>query len=113
MTDTITAPADAEETALLDQYARARREAREMWRERCAVRKTLSYEERAARQAGELLPDWHVRAATAIIDRVDAAYNVAIRAETAALAELSRYVDRKIAASAAAAARAADTAVTA
>lgn len=91
----------AEETALLDAYAAARREARELWRERRAVKRALDEEARAASLAGQVLPDWHVRAATSLIYRADQAFEQAARAETAALGDLSRYVDRQLAAAAA------------
>lgn len=98
MTDTKAEPRDAEELQLLARYERARREAQEQWMRVKGNREAARAVTEAAREAGTLVPMWAQHAMTMTHNQAYGQYHQALERETSALADLSRWEDRKIAA---------------
>ena len=90
-------PRDGEELQLLARYERARREAQEQWMRVKGNREASRAVTDAARDAGALVPMWAMHALTMTHNQAYGQYHQALERETGALADLSRWEDRKIA----------------
>jgi hypothetical protein len=87
---------DGEERILLARYERAKRNGQELWMRRRGIREMCRALDKA-RPENASHPMYVVQATTSLHDQADREYRLALEAEGAAMAELSRYIDGRMA----------------